>query len=210
MNDRYKLIGRLGSGSSACEAVLALSGLPYETQDLERWPDRRPPAALTALNPLGQVPVLILPDATVITESAAIVMHLATKAITANLAPVPGTTEHAKYLRLMLFLAANVYMTDLCWYYPHRLSTDPSDAPRIKAQSGIDQRRNWSTLEGLAASGGALLPSGFSAADIYLAMLVSWTELENFGSDYPRIASIARSVGQNPQIEPVWRRHGIA
>lgn len=207
MNERYKLIGRPGSGSSACEAVLALSGLPYEIEDLERWPDRQPPASLTAVNPLGQVPVLILPDQTVITESAAIVMHLA---LPANLAPEPGTSEHARYLRLMLFLAANVYMTDLCWYYPHRLSTDPSDAPRIKAQSGIDQRRNWSTLEGIAASDESLLASGFSAVDIYLAMLVSWTEIPDFTEAYPKISSIARSVGENPVIAPVWRRHGIA
>lgn len=209
MTGTYKLIGRPGSGSSACEAVLALSGLAYETEDLERWPDRQPPASLTALNPLGQVPVLILPDSTVITESAAIVMHLANMAKPAKLAPEPGTVEHAHYLRLMLFLAANVYMTDLCWFYPHRMSIDPSDAPDIKAQSGIDQRRNWSTLEGIAASGEALLPSGFSAVDIYLAMLVSWTELEDFEVLYPRIASIARKVAQNPQIAPVWHRHGI-
>ena len=210
MTGTYTLIGRLGSGSSACEAMLALSSLPYETEDLDHWPDRQPPAGLTALNPLGQVPVLILPDGTVLTESAAIVMHLANLAKPAKLAPDAGTTEHAHYLRLMLFLAANVYMTDLCWYYPHRMSIDPSVAPGIKAQSGIDQRRNWSTLEGIAASGEALLPSGFSAADIYLAMLVSWTELEDFQTAYPRIASIARAVGQNPQIAPVWRRHGIA
>jgi glutathione S-transferase len=206
----YKLVGRLGSGSSACEAVLAMSGLPYETEDLERWLDRQPPAALTALNPLGQVPVLILPDGSVMTESAAIVMHIATLAKSAHLAPEPGTSEHALYLRLMLFLAANVYMTDLSWFYPHRLSTDAADAPRIKAQSGIDQRKNWSTLEGVAASERALLPSGFSAVDVYLAMLISWTELEDFNQAYPRIASIARSVAEVPAIAPVWRRHEIA
>jgi glutathione S-transferase len=210
MSGVYKLIGRIGSGSSACEAVLAMSGLPYETEDLERWPDRQPPVALTALNPLGQVPVLILPDGSVMTESAAIVMHVAALTNGAKLAPEPGTSEHALYLRLMLFLAANVYMTDLSWFYPHRLSTDPADAPRIKAQSGIDQRKNWATLEGIAASGNALLPSGFSAADIYLAMLVSWTELDDFNQAYPRIASIARSVAEVPAIGPVWRRHGIA
>jgi glutathione S-transferase len=206
----FRLIGRPGSGSSACEAVLAMSGLPYETEDLDRWPDRQPPAALTALNPLGQVPVLILPDTTVITESAAIVLHVAPLAKALRLAPEPGTPEHARYLQLVVFLAANVYMTDLSWYYPHRLSTDPSDAPRIKAQSAIDQRRNWAMLEGIAASHEAMLRSGFSAADVYLAMLVSWTELEDFESSYPRIAAIARLVGQNPAIAPVWRRHGIA
>ena len=209
MSGRYRLIGRPGSGSSACEAVLALSGLPYDTEDLDRWPDRQPPAALTARNPLGQVPVLILPDATVITESAAIVMHVAALTKAAKLAPEPGTAEHARYLHLMLFLAANVYMTDLCWYYPHRLSIDPSDAPRIKAQSGIDQMRNWAMLENIAASDRALLPSGFSAVDVYMATLVSWTELEGFKAAYPKIASIAHSVGQIPEIVPVWRRHAI-
>lgn len=153
---------------------------------------------------------MILPDATVITESAAIVLHVAALSKAQILAPEPGTAEHARYLQLMVFLTANVYTTYLCWFYPHRLSTDPADAQRIKAQSAIDQRRNWAMLENLAASHTAMLRSGFLAADIYLATLVSWSELEDFDRAHTKIASIARLVGQIPAVAPVWRRRGIA
>ena len=62
---RYKLYGRPGSGSAACEAVLALSGLPHEIIDLERWPLGGAPAEILAISPLGQVPALVLPNGSV-------------------------------------------------------------------------------------------------------------------------------------------------
>ncbi|MGB8818496.1 MAG: glutathione S-transferase family protein [Rhizobiaceae bacterium] len=206
----FRLYGRPGSGSAACEAVLALAQMPYELFDLEKGADGLLPAEILALNPLRQVPVLILPDGTVMTESAAIILHLAGLAKHAGLAPTPGTAAHANYLRLMLFMAANTYMTDLRWYYPHRFSSDPSHAPAIKQKAGEDQRLNWAALEAMAANGEALLSSGLSAADIYLAVLVSWTEFDDFVQIHPKLAAIARRVAKIPAITPVWRRHQIA
>ena len=62
MSGTYTLLGRPGTGSGACEAVLALSGLPYTVKDIDKLPDGSAPADLLAINPLGQVPVLVLPD----------------------------------------------------------------------------------------------------------------------------------------------------
>ena len=207
---KFKLYGRLGSGSSACEAVLAMAQLPYELIDLEKGSDGLLPVEVLALNPLRQVPVLVLPDGMVMSESAAIILHLAGLAPQAGLTPTPGTTEHARFLQLMLFMATNTYMTDLRWYYPHRYSADVGHAPEVKQKAGDDQLGNWAVLENLAASTEALLASGFSAADIYLAMFISWTEFDDFAQNHPKLTAIAARVGKIPAITPVWRRHHIA
>ena len=68
MTGVYKLYGRPGSGSGVCEAVLALSGLPHEIIDLDRWGNAAPPAELLAVNALGQIPALVMPDGRTMTE----------------------------------------------------------------------------------------------------------------------------------------------
>ena len=210
MSGTYTLLGRPGTGSGACEAVLALSGLPYTVKDIDKLPDGSAPADLLAINPLGQVPVLVLPDGSTMTESAAIVMHLADLAPDRSLAPKIGDPDRAAYLRLMVFMSANNYMTDLRYFYSDRFSSDAGHADGIKAKAIEDQARHWRILEDAVNIHGHLVGSALSAADIYLAMLVSWVDDQSvFTERYPRLAAIVARVGQNPVIEKVWRRHGI-
>ena len=60
-------------GSAIVEAALTLCGLEYETlyEDFEQLGDFEALEALEALNPLCQIPVLVLPDGTVMTASGA-------------------------------------------------------------------------------------------------------------------------------------------
>src|SRR5690348_1637278 len=97
----YKLYGRPGTGSVTIEAIL------------ERSPDGQVPEKLARLNPLGQVPVLCLPSGEVMTESAAMALYLGDKHPEADLAPPPGSPGRAAYLRWLVYLATNTYMTGL-------------------------------------------------------------------------------------------------
>ena len=74
----YRLHGRPGWGSAIVEAQLAWLGLAFddvEVGDLFESEDAR--RRLRGLNPVAQVPTLELPDGSVLTESAAITLHLA-------------------------------------------------------------------------------------------------------------------------------------
>ena len=65
---QYHLIASKGAGSMIVEAALALSTLPYEVEMIpyvEPGPQRE---RLVALNPLGQVPTLLLPPLTDVRE----------------------------------------------------------------------------------------------------------------------------------------------
>ena len=72
MASPYRLYWTPTSGSFVVELMLREAGAPHETIQVE---DRRAPDFL-AVNPLGKVPVLELPDGTVMTESAAMVLQL--------------------------------------------------------------------------------------------------------------------------------------
>ena len=206
----YILHGRPGSGSSAVEAVLALTGLPHETLYFQKRAEGTLPPEIFAINPLGQVPVLRMPDGSIMTESAAIVIHLADLVPDAGLAPPIGSPDRAVFLRVMVFMAANTYMTDLRYFYPERYADGEAQAPGVKAKALEEQERNWSALESMAASDEAMLASGFSAADLYLAMLVSWSEIEDFAAKWPKLHGIAVRISNSPQLQAIWQRNSVA
>jgi glutathione S-transferase len=72
----YLLYGMKGSGSAAIEAALDLCGARWQLVKAASWEPDANFEALKAVNPLGLVPTLVLPDGSVMTESAAILMHL--------------------------------------------------------------------------------------------------------------------------------------
>jgi glutathione S-transferase len=75
-----------GTAAMAPHATLAEIGVPYELVRVERDEDGRPSDAYLALNPWGKIPTLEDGDL-VLTESAAICLHLAERFPAARLNP---------------------------------------------------------------------------------------------------------------------------
>ncbi len=210
MTGGFKLYGRPGSGSGACEAILALTGLPHEVIDLERWEQSGAPEDFLAISPLGQVPALILPDGGVMTESAAICLYLADLTPDAQLAPMPGDPLRARYLRWMVYLAANNYMTALRFYYPERFSTHDDGGASVKAAALQRAAFEWSVFAGALGGGPLLLGDKMSAADLYAAVLISWDlDVEALFDRHPSLKTLYSAVASHPKIAPVWHRHDM-
>jgi glutathione S-transferase len=92
-----QLVGRLLSPYvRRVAATLNLYGMAWEARPLSTLADG---AAIRALNPLGRVPILILDDGEVLTESSAILDHLDELAGEAALTPRSGA-ERREVLRV--------------------------------------------------------------------------------------------------------------
>jgi len=175
MNSPYTLFGRPGSGSFAVQVALEEILVPYE----RIWVGREPEAVakFRTLNPAGRVPALRLPDGTVLSESAAILIHLALAHPAAKLGPPPGTTAHARFLQWMVYLSANVYETALRYFYSARYSTrGEADSEVIRAQATSDYLRQLELISRELSP--YVLGAEFSLVDVYLHMLASWCPLE--------------------------------
>ena len=108
----YSLFARAGWGSVLVETQLAWYGLKYQTEavgDLFKEPHARD--QLLPANPIAQIPTLILPDGTVMTESAAITLLLADITGRTDLVPEPSAHERAQFLRWLVFIVTNIYPT---------------------------------------------------------------------------------------------------
>ena len=97
-----ELHGCNGCGSSAVEALLEMAGVAYRRNVFD-WDDRDAWERLRKIQPLAQVPTLVLDDGTVLTESAAIVLWIAEQHSGAGLMPsdpVMRSELEAKFRKL--------------------------------------------------------------------------------------------------------------
>jgi glutathione S-transferase len=199
----YRLYNRRGSGGYVVEAALALAGAPYELQELDSKAGTPLPESFRAINPWRQVPALVLPDGTLVTETSAILIHLANRHPEQALAPAPGTSEHAAFLRWLVFANVNVYEAVLRRGYPSRYTTGP-DGHEGVSQAAI--RRMGEALEVLegAIAGPFLQGERMTVADVYIAMLCAW---HRGRLDAPRLDRLRRRVGRDPIVGPIWQHH---
>jgi len=172
----YKLYGRQGAGSLAPQMLLEEIGAAYELIWISKAPTDI--EALRRISPEAKIPALLLPDGTVVSESAAILIHLTNAHPEAGLAPIPGGSAHARFLQWMVFLSANVYEEALRFFYSERYSAAGAvAAPQIKVQALRDWTAHLELVHGALSP--YLLGEALSAADIYLHMLASWYPQED-------------------------------
>lgn len=204
----YKLYARPGAGSAAIEALLALLGVAHEIIAVPKNPDKTAPQWFLAINPRGQVPALRLPDNSIMTESAAMAIHLADAHPEAGLAPAPGTAARAQYLRWIVYMAANAYDSDLRMYYPERYSTDPGHASAIKARAVVDLASDFDIFAAQMGDGPFILGSAMSAADIYAAMLLSWSnDVPGLFAKHAKLKRLYEAVAADAKVRTVWDRN---
>jgi len=202
------LHGRPGWGSAIVEAQLAWYGLPFrlvDSGDLLASDEAR--TRLQPLNPLGQVPVLVLPGGEVMTESAAITLHLADLAGRDDLVPGPQAKERPAFLRWLVFIVANIYPTFTYGDIPTRFVKAEGAAEGFRAELDAYARRLWGVVEGAAAAP-HFLGARFSALDLYLAVMTRWRPgAKWFAENAPRLSAAARLAAESAAIAPVMERN---
>ena len=177
--------------------VLEETGAAYELA----WVSKAPAEieALRRISPAAKIPVLVLADGTVVSESAAILIHLTNAHPAAALAPAAGSTAHAQFLQWMVFLSANAYEAALRYFYPDRYSAaGEAAADEIKQQALADWSSHFENVH--AALSPYVLGAQLSAADHYLYMLASWYPLDDsaLASRWPKLRQHAELVRRRP------------
>lgn len=203
-----KLWWRAGWGSALIEAQAAEYGLPLELVWLDD-PDTGPQARAewAMLNPLEQLPTMVLPDGRVLTESAAITLFLAEAAQSDLLVPRPDAPEYATFLRWLIWMVANVYPAASTYSHADRLVNDPFEARGMQDRLMVRTQALWQQA---AAEAGTpwFLGDRYSALDIYLAVMLHWDPGLNWAAEHvPRLYNIAAATTARPVLGPVMARN---
>jgi GST-like protein len=201
------VFGAVGSGSIPVEATLTLLGIPYELVEGVTWVDEAARKRVEAVNPMRQVPALVFPSGEIMTESAAILIHLADAHPTARLAPPVGDPRRAQYLRWMAYVSSSIYA--LFWIKgdPMRIAASKADAPRVIDRVHDRIAACWANMDTQIAPGRYILGDELSVLDLYVTVVSRFGPWRTrFYKTAPRMAQIVRRVDADPRLEDFWAR----
>lgn len=204
----YELIASKGCGSAVIEMALALSELPHKVTPipyLEPGPERE---RLLSLNPLGQVPTLVLPDGTVMTESAAMILHIHDEAPRAGLVPPSSHPHRARFFNLLIVLVGAIYPTFTYGDEPKQFDLDDNAASILRRQTDARRMRIWLHLESMVSPAPHALGSALTAIDLYLAVMTFWRPGRAwFAEQCPKLFSAAEAAMRNSAVADVIERN---
>lgn len=208
----YRLYWAPGTAAFGPHAVLEEAGLDYEIVEIDIQAEAHTGPDYLAINPVGRVPALVLPDGQVVTETGAIMLYLAERHDAGALAPAPGDPQRGRFLR-WLFHFSNTLQTDnKRYHYPRRYSTEPAHAPAIRARATGALMDSWRPVDDhLAAGGPFMLGDRFSLLDIYLAMMASWFEPPaDLLTRFPAVGRCHDLVMARPAVRRCLDRRGAS
>jgi GST-like protein len=207
MND-YHLIGTQGCGSTIVEAMFELAGLPYTVDYVDYASPGPGRDRLLRANPLGQVPTLLLPDGTVMTESAAIALYIADRAPQAGLVPGVNDPLRPVFLRWLIFLVAALYPTFTYGDDPAKWVDDEAAGKALRSSTDEHRKKLWQQVEAQAQATPWFLGTQFSAIDIYIAVMSYWRPGRNwFKEQCPKLTATTQAVEALPKAGPAIKRN---
>jgi GST-like protein len=206
MAGSYIVYGSPGSGSMPVEAALTLIGAPYEVigetvlRDVSRNPQ------VLKVNPLGQVPALVLPGGEVMTESAAILIWLADRYPEAGLAPLPADERRPAFLRWMAYVSSAIY--GLAWVRgdPMRLVSDERQVEVVVERIANRRADCWRWMDEQIEPRRFLLGDQLGVLDLYVATVSRWPpRRKRFYLEAPGMSEVVRRVDADPRLAEFWK-----
>lgn len=205
----YTLYGSDGSGSASVEIALLRCHAPFRIVRAASWEPGPGLDELACFNPLKQIPTLRLPDGSVLSESAAILIHLGLTYPDAELLPNDAALR-AQAIRGLVFIAANCYSAISVIDYPERWTTDGSKAAREHVRAGARARlhANWQIFADQFAAYPFLGGDSPGALDYLAAVVSKWSGARAYlRANRPEFFATLERIERHASVAPVFARH---
>jgi GST-like protein len=206
----YTLYGSRGSGSAIVEAALERCGLDFRQVRASAWEEDSAIDELRRVNPLAQIPTLVMPDGSVMTESAAILVHLGLQHPNSALLPADESAR-AQTLRGLVFIAANCYSAITASDYPERFTTEDGDEARASVREAARRmlHRHWEIFADQFPAtpflSGNTMPG---ALDLMAAVVSKWSGARaHLAKTRPEFSALLKRIENHSSVQPVLARH---
>lgn len=206
----YTLYAAKGGGSMIVELAFAQTELPLKIVDVP-WKDTGwKSKKLKPFNPLGQVPTLTMPNGDVLTESAAIILHIADRVPEAMLMPPLGDADRAQFLRWLIFLVSAVYPTFTYGDDPKRwLDGDEQAGQKLRTATDDHRKMLWKYVE-KQIKGPWFLGKKHTALDFYIWTMSHWRPGKDWmAAECPKLHEIAKRMKAQETTKKVAERNGL-
>jgi GST-like protein len=199
--------GAEGSGSVAVEATLTLLGAPYKVVEAVTWVEREAQERVAPVNPMRQVPAIVLPSGEIMTESAAILLYLADLHPQARLAPLPTDPTRAQFLRWMMYVSSAIYSMFWIKGDPMRLALRAGDGPALVDRVHDRIAACWRMMDEQITPGRYILGDEMTVLDLYVTVISRFGPWRNrFYKTAPKLGEIVRRMDSDPRLREFWAK----
>lgn len=205
----YLLLGTRGSGSAIAELGLARCGQPYRVVQASSWEDQSDRELLRQLNPLMQIPTLRTPEGQVLTESAAILMHLGLRHPDSGLLG-DTSAQRDQILRGLVYIAANCYSAISVSDFPERWTTQTDTASLEALRQGTRARlhHHWALFADQFPAQPFLSGARAGALDFMAVIVSRWSGTRPFLKEQrPDFHALLGRIEALPEVAELLGRH---
>lgn len=205
MNQSLTVYGALGSGSVPVEAALTLIGRPFEVIEGATWEhDPEVLARVRTVNPMLQIPAVVLPSGETVTESGAILIWLADAHPEAKLGPAVGDPRRAQFLRWISFVAS-IYGFYWVKDDPSRLAPDADAQPALVERTEARILECWAAMNSQISPGRYILGDDLTVLDLYVTVVSRFRpRRQRFYQAAPKLETVVKAVDADPRLERFW------
>jgi|SRR5437868_260851 len=205
----YTLYGSKGSGSASAEMGLSAAGIDYRIVNAASWEPGPGLDELRTVNPLAQIPTLVLPDGSVISESAAILIHLGLAAAPGVLLP-KDEGARAQAIRGLVYIPANCYSCITILDYPERFTSrdDKETLDAIRAGTRARLHKHWDVFADTFKASPFLNGATPGALDFLAVVVSKWAGARAHLQEHrPAFAELLQRIETHESVAPVFRAH---
>ncbi|MCS6811680.1 MAG: glutathione S-transferase family protein [Tepidimonas sp.] len=199
-----------GACSFVPHAALELAGAEFEPVLVKLHKGEQRSAAFLALNPRGQVPVLV-DDGAVITQVVAIGLHLDARFPAAQLLPAQGL-ERIRALEWLAWMNNTAHPTFGHVFAPAKFTDDVAAQASVKAHALVRYRELLGELEAAVAARPGPWLGGASPGllDAYAVTLLRWGGLAGIDpTTLPQTWALAQAFAALPAVARVLQRERL-
>ena len=204
----YTLFGFENSGSLAAEIALDFCGVDYKFIRAASWEEGAGLDELSKVNPLKQIPTLLMPDGNVMTESAAILIYLGLQFPSSQLFP-NDENKRSQIIRGLVFIAANCYSAISVIDYPMRwcINADDDSNERIRAGSRQRLHIHWEIFADQFPATPFLSGEQLGALDILAVIVSKWSGArKHLQQARPEFFATLERIEKHPVIAAAFER----
>jgi glutathione S-transferase len=154
------------------------------------------------INPVGETPTLMLPDGRLVSESMAILGHIAAKTSGKGLGFEPGSPDDDWLKQMLAFLNTSFFnaFSPLWYSIEHELAPDARQALRDYGIAKVE--RAHADLETLLAGRQWLLGDKRSLADAYFMGIARWNDFHKVVDRraFPALNSLYERMLEDPAV----------
>lgn len=197
------VLGTKGCGSAIAEIFLKLGEIRYDRDEVDYGQAGPGRDRLLDLNPLAQVPTILLANGTILTETLAVAHYV--NRLKPQLGLVPKDIEDFVFFeRWSVFIVSALYPTFTYGDEPTKWVVNEDCGQLLRHSTDEHRKKLWMILEA-QTRGPYFIGAAMTAIDIYFAVMANWRPGKEWIRQHcPKVNLIADIISQRPEIADVW------